>query len=762
MLVELCSQDCLPPPEKNTKGRWMAGRWSTVEVCVKALDKSFEVRLNLPHGLRVTEINERVTAKLSHPNAGPKELSQADIRVKDMVLMNWDKTITFQHDDVPLDTNFKANLTTPIAELFELFPDSSEHLPVVVDVDLSNYPNLLNQWVTMSPEDSARLWNPSRLEINQDRNRVLITKSVQNVLKMVDDRFVKKSVIWDSKVICGLSGSGKSVAFALAAAYLKQKGLEVYWFRQANWFTGDINSKVLRKKGKNRFVVLFVDQIDKHESISMLGILRTGNQVNELAVVGCGSGNISLPKSSSESVIISDTFHFDPSISFQSFRTIFDFGGGESVPPVVFKSTREMLTFKPMTFQDLWEGTSGHFSSLMAIKCLIDNDIGIYESWLKVKETFAPFAHSFLKKEENPTFALLLHRCLFTPLNQSPPDFEREFEECTDHRYIWERKIHSSLFVQMYHQILLMYHLSSKQLLRSKSIIIPHYDNQVMVGFAIERMAIRNFQGLKAAALNCVELCNLFELTDSDEIDPTSQYGYDAEIEIDPMILPTDQPKIKFFHFIPILWNEEFIDLIQVLIFKKIAFVIGNQITLQTAEQHKSSLNWLTKQNNLCDQLSLRGFEVTKVLLFTCSQRPSKQLKADAKTVALLKDLFILDFPLENAIPKDLWSEFQIWTSDVHKVQDSARILKLVASSKKRTKDPKGGEQGEKDVQVKTSKRSKKALVKSTSPLASSGPCCTCTTGTCKSCLCRRTVCNSSCSSHRCKDKARNKELSKQ
>jgi hypothetical protein len=116
------------------------------------------------------------------------------------------------------------------------------------------------------------------------------------------------------------------------------------------------------------------------------------------------------------------------------------------------------------------------------------------------------------------------------------------------------------------------------------------------------------------------------------------KYFYDQEMEIDPSIVISEDFNLLVYHFLPFRWNEDSIDLIQLHLVENVAIVIGNQISLKTTYQHSSSTNWLRIDGKMVKALKCRGFDVTKVLLFTCSQDPIPRISVDSEHFKELKD----------------------------------------------------------------------------------------------------------------------------
>jgi hypothetical protein len=178
-----------------------------------------------------------------------------------------------------------------------------------------------NEFTDLESVDCLRLWQSNRAYSNESSNRILITKPIQNLISMIEDRFVTKKKLWDCKLVNGLSGCGKSIAFTLCASFLVNHGFKVYWFRDGKAYTPWHAKKFLSKSHSDPFTIVFIDQIDK--SYDHYSILRHGDRVLSCAFVGCGSGNLTINRSSSETIIIGETYEFEPCLPFSSFKVLF-------------------------------------------------------------------------------------------------------------------------------------------------------------------------------------------------------------------------------------------------------------------------------------------------------------------------------------------------------------------------------------------------------------------------------------------------------
>jgi hypothetical protein len=124
-------------------------------------------------------------------------------------------------------------------------------------------------------------------------------------------------------------------------------------------------------------------------------------------------------------------------------------------------------------------------------------------------------------------------------------------------------------------------------------------------------------------------------------------YIYDSDISI-PEDICNFNNEFRMWHFIPIKWNEKDIDVVELVTYGKIAALIGVQITLESPQQHVSSLCWF--RSNLFETLlkSCGYDEVRNILLFICNGLRASDLKC---TIAEAIDKPVFDYPLYGIIP---------------------------------------------------------------------------------------------------------------
>jgi hypothetical protein len=119
-----------------------------------------------------------------------------------------------------------------------------------------------NEFIELDEDDCLRLWQSSRADINQGKRQILITKPIQDLIAMVENRFITKKEFWDCRLVNGLSGCGKSIAFALAAAFLANHGIQIFWFCDGITFKSKHSVYFLDRSRKAPFAVVFIDPLE--------------------------------------------------------------------------------------------------------------------------------------------------------------------------------------------------------------------------------------------------------------------------------------------------------------------------------------------------------------------------------------------------------------------------------------------------------------------------------------------------------------------
>jgi hypothetical protein len=199
--------------------------------------------------------------------------------------------------------------------------DLDEFRPIHLE-NIQEFKQLLGKYVVV--ENSYEIWSSNRKDLNPD-GKILITKGIVQFLEYLRDNFINRKFQWDGLLLHGLSGSGKSVAFALSASYLSSfEFYDVYWFRTGELYKQNIadllETPINKKNGLIR--IIFVDQADKLDR-RLDTFIGSGNENIGIFTVGCASGNARVRPSSSRATRIKEHL-YNPSIDYSLFKFFFN------------------------------------------------------------------------------------------------------------------------------------------------------------------------------------------------------------------------------------------------------------------------------------------------------------------------------------------------------------------------------------------------------------------------------------------------------
>lgn len=175
------------------------------------------------------------------------------------------------------------------------------------NIGLENYKDRVGEEISLEREVVEVLLGDNRMSLDN----VVLTHSVCALIELMEARFVTKKHFWSSILVKGPSGSGKSIALALAASYLKQEGFDVIYFRDSMDFQFSTWQKVrIYSESRIKDLILFIDQV--YNEGNMMNMLKLGNSLRRFFVVSCGSENLSVVNASSQYGLIK-TYEFAPS-----------------------------------------------------------------------------------------------------------------------------------------------------------------------------------------------------------------------------------------------------------------------------------------------------------------------------------------------------------------------------------------------------------------------------------------------------------------
>ena len=515
---------------------------------------------------------------------------------------------------------------------------------------------------SIAVDSTDMLWYDNRLDLNKE-GQVLITTGIINFLDFLKRNFSGHKAQWDGLLVNGMSGSGKSVSFALGAAFLDSMDkYDVYWFRTPETYLANSAALVGRRvhRDRERVRVVFVDQADKlGDQLDIF--IGSGSETMGLFTIGCASGNARVKPSSSRATRIKE-YLYDPSIDYKVFRTFFDLPDDHTEYHLPrFKSTREMLDYQVNDFPTLYVGTSGHFLSMAKFRKENKSNGNFKSHWdILVKSLSKDMETLFT--EENPSskdpnlFYARLHKIIF--LNS---DLLAGFDETynPDKRFIYKGQLFSPLFAQSYRAMLLL-RPPSKILCKSLS-DLKASENPTIRGFCIERYVLEDMERVGTIAREILARDDIRFVDSSVTHINCGVYGYGGELAIPEDMARLDKG-LRMWSLIPLQWNAEDVDAVLIFTRGKAAVVIGIQITLAPAAKHSSSLRWF-RSNEFETQLTRRcKYEVLNILLFICNPYAS-----DLKTsIRESENKHVFEFPLSGILPDGL--SRQIVKSDAIRV----------------------------------------------------------------------------------------------
>ena len=117
--------------------------------------------------------------------------------------------------------------------------------------------------------------------------------------------------------------------------------------------------------------------------------------------------------------------------------------------------------------------------------------------------------------------------------------------------------------------------------------------------FIIERLCLKEDK-LRWLARRCCQSLQLPDLTKSES--ERIPFRHLQEVLSRIQGLDESQGPVSF-HFIPLQWNFRHIDALQIYTDHKQTLIIGNQITLQTANAHSASLEWIDEARKIAHLL---------------------------------------------------------------------------------------------------------------------------------------------------------------
>jgi hypothetical protein len=237
-------------------------------------------------------------------------------------------------------------------------------------------------------------------------------------------------------------------------------------------------------------------------------------------------------------------------------------------------------------------------------------------------------------------------------------------------------------------------------------------------GFGVEREVLQTTK-LIVAATACLKTLNIQSPTEI-----FSRIGYRDFKQVASEAKAALDIKVQdnwAVHCIPLAWNERSVDGLLLYFVNSILYVIGDSISLSSAQDHAKSLAWVNQLQPMKTELEAKTFSnIRFVLLFTGKQTDgSVNLRVAKEYFDIAKDrtdFTVMDFPVVQVMEDHSKAFFKL---DETMKDYGARVLEL--------------------VEVKKRKRG----------------CCNCSNGTCATCQCGKSDknCGITCPSSNCQNK---------
>jgi hypothetical protein len=186
--------------------------------------------------------------------------------------------------------------------------------------------------------------------------------------------------------------------------------------------------------------------------------------------------------------------------------------------------------------------------------------------------------------------------------------------------------------------------------------------NPTELGFGVEREALQDSKLLPAITL-CFKMLGLEQSTVPTKVRARFGYSWFDQVasEAKAALVAAD---VWALHGIPLKWNEKNVDAILLYFVDKVLYVIGDSISLSTAQEHVKSLAWARELDHMKSALEKVGFDqVQFVLLFTVKQPDSTTtLRTSSGNFQLCNrpDLIVIDYSVVDVMEPASKYHFQL------------------------------------------------------------------------------------------------------
>ena len=467
--------------------------------------------------------------------------------------------------------------------------------------------------------------------------------------------------------IGGASGTGKSCGAQILAADVVRRLPDACVFYYRGYDSSDsrdIHGSAKRTAAAGRQTFLFVDQLTKNEDAVNLGPLA--DRIN-LWVIMVASANIPhfreisqgrqhdkhwmvFPFSSSSMDCVQLARLLQP--ANDCVQSV-DFAPAERL---AFDAALVPLPAQP-SLADMCRWTNGHLVSLARLLTGRTHAERMVSEETILMSTFCGDHVSFYVE----VVKMFKNQRTFVPAR------ELRVAGGMDLRYVGDDgSVLSPFLLQAFERSLLLGPTPADFYGASYSDLLKR--NPAEIGFAVERECLQDEKLLKAGAA-CLERLG----ADLSTVPQPARIGYRRQQQIVEEATAAHAVAAGGgswgIHAIPLAWNQRHVDGIQMYFTGGVLFVLGVQITLQTAQDHAASLAWVEELALLREGLvALPGVDnVRFVLLFVAKQTDnSVTLRVTPKRLESIKrcsNFGIFDFPIVELMTTTSAHFFQLDTS---------------------------------------------------------------------------------------------------
>jgi hypothetical protein len=471
----------------------------------------------------------------------------------------------------------------------------------------------------------------------------IITKGTASLLRTFWKDF-NPNKLTTELCIDGAAGCGKSCAVKILVADVCRRLPETqvfYWRGTAASHLSIVHNKI---EVVDKDTILFFDQITDSTLARELSIFADRPSVRVVLVSSANLAHFAEHREGRQHDKLVHSFEFScDATDCQRYLSLMSPGS----PPVVAKfQSVEVLGFSsrelPLPAADDYEAvccwTNGHLLSISQIvrgvttpETLLNERMNMMSDFMGQDSHF-DFCLALLKMFRNGK----------TTLDAYIGSFDR--------RYVSpQRHVLSPLFLQAFEHALVV-GSTKENLMISNFFNASHMtllnENPSVIGFAVERECLMDANLLRVAA-GCLATLDIIV----DRSVKCTRIGFRRYDQICDAAKKLGAGNWAL-HAIPLQWNEKSVDGVQLYSLKNNLYIIGNSITLQTAQDHVHSVKWVETALEMSTQLQTMFATVTSGLVFTAKQADDfTDLRIDDDDLLTRCAQFtVFDFPVMTLI----------------------------------------------------------------------------------------------------------------